>query len=121
MLTRKQIIDGLLAQAREKVLEHGETSIAENDATVLREAAQLLNADADLRDVHEATMRANTELRKKQEPALIVNRNGWPVGNRDTLTGLCPECGNLLVCITPGYCSAKGFWCNMCGQRIRFV
>jgi len=121
MLERKVIIKSLLNQAREKTLEYGDGDIVTNDAKVLREAAQMLNADADLRDTLEVAIRANEEARKKAEPALIINRDGWPDGSRDTVSGNCPVCGNLLTCITPRYCNEMGFYCSLCGQRIKFV
>lgn len=121
MFERKVLIESLINQAREKTLEYGDSDIAANEARILRAAAQMLNADADLHDTLEIAIRANEEARKKQEPALIVNRDGWPDGNRDTVTGNCPVCGNRLTCITPRYCNEMGFYCNMCGQHIRFV
>ena len=70
-MKREDIIRSLLDQARDKDrLDDGQGEIFAEDATALREAAQLLNMDADLRDQYECAIRANTKLANAKKTAL---------------------------------------------------
>ena len=64
LISRNEIISNLLDQAEDREsINGGEFAY---DARVLREAVQLLNMDADLRDQYECAIRANEELRAKK-------------------------------------------------------
>jgi len=70
-MKREDIIRSLLDQARDKDrLDDGQGEILAEDAAALREAAQLLNMDADLRDQYECAIRANTKLANAKKTAL---------------------------------------------------
>jgi hypothetical protein len=71
MMKREEIIRSLLDQARDKDhLDDGRGEIFAEDAVVLREAAQLLNMDADLRDQYECAIQANTKLANAKKTTL---------------------------------------------------
>lgn len=98
----KDVIDSLKDQQRDRLRLAGgdKESIFTHDAAMLAEAVKML---------------------EKQVPALIIHRDGWPDEGRDTVSGNCPVCGNLLRCIIPRYANETGFYCSSCGQRIKFT
>ena len=73
MTDRSEIIKCLLTQAWNiEAIDTGDRDKSDRDAKMLREAAQLLNMDADLRDQYEVAIQANAKLLKTNKPHLIT-------------------------------------------------
>lgn len=130
MAERRAIINSLLDQARDKdLLDNGNGEIFAEDAKMLREAAMLLNMDADLRGQYEKAIQANEALRIAQEPLPAKDKDIFlcfphPMIGGDpqkTGTGTCPKCGNYLMVGFKNKTDLLRYsWCDNCGQKIEW-
>lgn len=107
MMKREDIIRSLLDQARDKDhLDDGRGEIFAEDAKALREAAQMLNMDADLRDQYECAIQANESLVKANKPVKPIDLGYGYYGRLYK----CGHCGCLF--------KSKQNYCHECGKAV---
>ena len=114
MLKRDVIINGLLNQSH--------SAVDAKEARILREAAQLLNMDADLRDQYEAAIQANARISKAQ----AMDDEGWISERRINepiqKTDLKCACGGNVFSDVIEFrdsSTANRLFCTNCGAQMR--